>query len=145
MRHFGLLCDDVTFHSQEGIRVKIVMGHHLGVFTVTCNRKSFCFAYNGRASSELRHSLSRFSSKLQGTKEIIQVPELSPKTAAFTFFLLLTSSLWSKCTFSRLIIPFILCRYERKMCFTDEYTVFENHQKNIILQFCNIEKSILHS
>ena len=71
MRHFGLLCDDVTFHSQEGIRVKIVMGHHLGVFTVTCNRKSFCFAYNGRASSELRHSLSRFSSKLQGTKEII--------------------------------------------------------------------------
>ena len=110
------------------------MGHHLGVFTVTCNRKSFCFAYNGRASSEeLRHSLSRFSSKLQGTKEIIQVPELSPKTAAFTFFLLLTSSLWSKCTFSRLIIPFILCRYERKMCSTDECTVFKIQQKSLIL------------
>ena len=108
------------------------MGHHLGVFTGTCNRKSFCFASIMAELAALNLGIeptSRFSSKLQGTKEIIQVPELSPKTAAFTFFLLLTSSLWSKCTFSRLIIPFILCRYEMKMCSTDECTVFKIQQK----------------
>ena len=106
------------------------MGHHLGVFTGTCNRKSFCFASIMAELAALNLGIeptSRISSKLQGTKEIIQVPENSHQKLQRLHFSYLL--LWSKCTFSRLIIPFILCRYERKMCSTDECTVFKIQQK----------------
>ena len=66
------------------------MGHHLGVFTGTCNRKSFCFASIMAELAALNLGIESqplvFPPNYKAQKRSFRSQKLSPKTAAFTFF-----------------------------------------------------------